>query len=164
MPTTKKTHKTTESTQPAYARLRRSSTDRIIAGVAGGLGEYFAFDPVIIRIVFVLLTIFGGSGILIYLILWLMVPSDKAHTQNQEDIMKENAEEMRTTVKEFSERHHNPAAANNARFVVAIILIVLGVSFLSDNLGMMWLRIGRAWPVILIALGAYMLVNRRKKA
>lgn len=163
MPTTKRTHKTTEHKQPEYTKLRRSSTDKIIAGVAGGLGEYFAFDPVIIRIVFVLLTVFGGSGILIYLILWLMIPSDNAHAHSQEDIMKENAEEMRTTVQEFSERHHNPVTANNARFVLAVILIVLGISFLSDNLGIMWMRIGRAWPIILIVLGAYMLINRRKR-
>lgn len=55
-------------------RLYRSDTDHVIAGVSGGLGDYFAVDPIWFRIGFVLLTIGGGSGVLIYLIMWLLVP------------------------------------------------------------------------------------------
>lgn len=55
-------------------RLYRSRRERVIAGVSGGLGEYFGIDPVWIRIGFVLLTIGGGAGVLIYLIMWLLVP------------------------------------------------------------------------------------------
>ncbi len=58
----------------AYRKLYRSETDKILGGVAGGLGEYFNIDPNIIRIIFVLLAVFGGSGIVIYLILWLLLP------------------------------------------------------------------------------------------
>lgn len=54
-------------------RLYRSRTDKKIAGVCGGLGEYFGIDPVIVRIVFVVL-IFMGVGILLYLISWLIIP------------------------------------------------------------------------------------------
>jgi phage shock protein C len=55
-------------------RLYRSPNDRVIAGVCGGLGEYFAVDPVWFRIGFVVLAIAGGAGILAYLIMWLVVP------------------------------------------------------------------------------------------
>ena len=51
---------------PPIATLRRSRTDRKLAGVAGGLGRYAGVDPLILRILFVVLTIFGGSGILLY--------------------------------------------------------------------------------------------------
>jgi len=54
-------------------RLYRSSRQRIVAGVCGGLGEYFAVDPVWFRIGFVVLALGGGSGILIYLLMWLIV-------------------------------------------------------------------------------------------
>lgn len=54
--------------------LLRSVTNRKVAGVAGGLGEYFGVDPILFRIAFVLLAIGGGSGILIYLVMWLIVP------------------------------------------------------------------------------------------
>ena len=55
-------------------RLTRSRHDRMLAGVAGGIGEYFDIDPAIIRIGFVALTIFGGSGVLLYLLGWLLIP------------------------------------------------------------------------------------------
>ena len=55
-------------------RLTRSETDRMLVGVCGGLGEYFGIDSTIVRIVFVLLAIFGASGIVLYLALWLIVP------------------------------------------------------------------------------------------
>lgn len=56
--------------------LYRSEKDRKIAGVCGGLGEYFNIDPVIPRVLF-LLTVFGaGSGALLYVIMWLVVPTE----------------------------------------------------------------------------------------
>lgn len=55
-------------------KLTRSNDDVMVAGVAAGIAEYLAVDPVLIRLVFVLLTLFGGHGILIYLILWLVMP------------------------------------------------------------------------------------------
>lgn len=60
-------------TQP-IKRLYRSRDSRLITGVAGGLAEYLGLDPVIIRIIFVLLALGAGSGILIYIILALIIP------------------------------------------------------------------------------------------
>ncbi|MEI6695413.1 MAG: PspC domain-containing protein [Bacteroidota bacterium] len=54
-------------------RLLRSTVNRVIGGVCGGIGDYFNVDPVIIRILFVLTAIFG-AGIIIYIILWIMMP------------------------------------------------------------------------------------------
>ena len=55
-------------------RLTRRSNDRVVAGVAGGLADYFGIDPIVFRIAFIALTIAGGSGLLIYLIGWLAIP------------------------------------------------------------------------------------------
>jgi len=57
-------------------RLRRSLADRWIGGVCGGLGEYFDLDPTVVRVAYVLLSIFsaGFPGILVYLILWFLIP------------------------------------------------------------------------------------------
>ncbi len=57
-------------------RLRRSSTDQYVAGVAGGLGRHFGVDPTILRVLFVVLTFFGGAGLLVYGAVWLLVPDD----------------------------------------------------------------------------------------
>ena len=59
-------------------RLRRSTTNRYIAGVAGGLGRHFNIDPTIIRVLLVVLSFFGGAGVLIYAVCWLFVPEDTA--------------------------------------------------------------------------------------
>ena len=58
-------------------QLRRSKTDKMIAGICGGLGKYFGLDPTILRLVFVLLMIFAGTGLLAYLIMWLVIPYEK---------------------------------------------------------------------------------------
>lgn len=58
-------------------RLYRSRTDRMLAGVCGGLARYFNIDPTIVRILFVLLALPGGvPGPLIYLFLWILVPEE----------------------------------------------------------------------------------------
>jgi phage shock protein C len=59
-----------------HKRLTRSQHDRMVAGVAGGLGEYFGIDATIVRLIFVAMTILGGHGILVYLILWLVMRSE----------------------------------------------------------------------------------------
>jgi phage shock protein C len=55
-------------------KLYRSKKYRKIAGVCGGLGEYFDIDPIIFRMLFVALFLSGGSGILIYILMWIFVP------------------------------------------------------------------------------------------
>ncbi len=66
---------------PGPKRLLRSRGDRMIAGVAGGLGRYFQVDPVIIRIAFAISVFFGGLGVLAYLALWVFTPADPAPGQ-----------------------------------------------------------------------------------
>jgi phage shock protein C len=60
-------------------KLYRSSTDKKVAGVCGGLGEYFDIDPVVFRILFVILLLPGGlPGFIPYVLLWLLVPENKS--------------------------------------------------------------------------------------
>ncbi|MFV2111740.1 PspC domain-containing protein [Micromonospora sp. LOL_025] len=65
--------------QPPYKQLRRPVTDRMVAGVASGLGRYFAVDPTLVRVVFAvagLLT--GGLALLAYPIMWFLMPEEPA--------------------------------------------------------------------------------------
>jgi phage shock protein C len=62
-------------------KLYRSRSDRKLAGVCGGLAEFFSLDPTLVRVLFVVLALAGGSGVVIYLAMWLMVsnqPQDAA--------------------------------------------------------------------------------------
>lgn len=68
-------------------RLYRSYTDKMLGGVCGGLGEYFDIDPVIIRVLFVIAVLFGGGGILAYIILWIVIPEKPfCYTQKRNHI------------------------------------------------------------------------------
>lgn len=60
------------------SRLVRSQNDVVIAGVCGGLGEYFRVDPVIVRLIFVLVTLTSGIGAVVYPVLWMIMPKRSA--------------------------------------------------------------------------------------
>lgn len=57
-------------------RLKRSNDDKMIAGVCGGLGKYLEFDSTLIRLAFAFTAIFAGTGILAYLVMWIIMPRD----------------------------------------------------------------------------------------
>ncbi|MDE2271719.1 MAG: PspC domain-containing protein [Xanthomonadaceae bacterium] len=58
--------------------LRRSRHDRVIAGVVGGLADYFGLDPTLARVIYVLVSIFSAAfpGILVYALLWILIPEE----------------------------------------------------------------------------------------
>ncbi len=60
----------------ASKRLYRSRDNRVIAGICGGMGEYFDVDPVVLRVIWLVLILGFGTGILAYLICWLVIPSE----------------------------------------------------------------------------------------
>ncbi len=57
-------------------KLYRNMRNKMIGGVAAGLGDYFAIDPTLVRLAFVALALLGGPGIVVYLIMWIVVPAD----------------------------------------------------------------------------------------
>ena len=61
-------------------KLYRSMTDKRVAGVCGGLAKYFNVDPTLIRLAFVFLALAGGPGLLIYLIMWIVLPCEPLTT------------------------------------------------------------------------------------
>jgi phage shock protein C len=55
-------------------KLYRSRSQRMIAGVCGGLADYFNIDATLVRVLFLLLAVFGGTGLVIYIVMWIIVP------------------------------------------------------------------------------------------
>ena len=55
-------------------KLYRSRNQRMIAGVCGGLADYFNVDATLVRVLFLLLAVFGGTGLVIYIVMWIIVP------------------------------------------------------------------------------------------
>lgn len=62
---------------PSSKKLHRSANDRMVAGVCGGIAETYNIDPTLVRIIFVALTLAGLSGILLYVICWIVIPDER---------------------------------------------------------------------------------------
>jgi phage shock protein C len=66
----------TEPSSNGTKRLYRIREGRVVAGVCAGLAAYFGIDPTLVRLAFALFTIFGGAGVLLYLVAWIVIPED----------------------------------------------------------------------------------------
>ncbi len=157
-----KTSNTKERSQ--VAQLYRSDHDRILGGVAGGLADFFDVDATLIRIIFVLLTLFGGSGLLIYIILWVIVPSQSSTASGiTRDFLQENINEIKDKTRGFADDFRTTARnrKTNSRSFLGIILLGLGALFLLQNLGIFRMyQLGRMWPLVLIVLGFALLARK----
>jgi len=128
-------------------RLFKSRTNKIIAGVCGGLAEYFDVDPVIMRVLFVLLAFFGGSGFILYVACAIIMPKRVIDVAGMEAPV-----ESRST---------------NARKLFGIALIIGGAIILFSNLGLfsflhMWdISWSLVFPILLILLGMAIIYYRQ---
>ena len=113
-------------------KLTRSRDKKVIAGIAGGLGEYLDIDPIIIRIIIVLITIFHGVGLLIYIIMWIVIPEEpykNIFQTSSENINGEfSAEESENDINKLKINH-----SSNGRTIVGVILIGVGSIFLLER-------------------------------
>lgn len=85
-------------------RLLRSRNDRIIGGVAGGIAAMFKIDPLLVRIAFVALSVFNGLGLVVYLVLWLLVPNEDSSAVDTREQVRENVGEMQAAAKSLVQR------------------------------------------------------------
>ena len=157
-------------------RLYRSRSDRMIWGVCGGLAKYFDLDPIIIRIITVLLIFASGVGILAYIILAIVVPLESSEAAEPKGVIKENVEEMKATASQLGDEiratfvseegttKETAKARSRTRNVLGIILIVIGILFLLANFNLMWwLRWTYLWPLVVVAIGLLIIVSARRK-
>ena len=66
----------TEPSSKETKRLYRTREGRVVAGVCAGIAAYFGIDPTLVRLAFALFTIFGGAGVLLYLVAWIVIPEE----------------------------------------------------------------------------------------
>lgn len=85
-------------------RLFRSRSDRMIAGVAGGMAAYLGTDPLFVRLGFLALSLINGLGVLIYLVLWLLVPNEDSAAADSREQVRENIAEMQSAAEDVAER------------------------------------------------------------
>jgi phage shock protein C len=130
------TEETSESEPSPVRKIHRSQRQRVIAGVCGGVAEYFMIDVVVVRLLWVLFTLVGGSGILAYIICWIVIPDAQP------------GQEM-------------PAAAvGTGPLFVGIFLVIIGAALLFTWSGVCGVAVPFCWPsfafpgvIVVLALG-----------
>jgi phage shock protein C len=153
------------------AKLYRSRTDRMVGGVCGGLGQYLGIDPVIVRLFFVVLAFANGIGVLIYLVMWIIIPYEGQSDVTMREAIHSGADEMAERAHAMGSelraglRTPNPQAG----LIIGAALVILGAVLLLQNifqgLNIAWLRwfgFDTLWPLILIAGGVLLLVRRAR--
>lgn len=147
-------------------RLSRSRSDRMLGGVCGGLGKYLGIDSNIVRFFFILFTLTGGFGVLLYLALWLIIPADDETTEvsGRPFDAAEFGNRARGMGADLRQAMHN--SNPNAAKILGIGLVVAGAVFLIQNLNipwLSWLRTDIFWPALLILAGAALVFRAIKK-
>ena len=147
--------------------LYRSESDRMLGGVCGGLGNYLGVDTTLVRLFFVILFFGSGIGVLAYLALWIIAPSEES--LNKDLTWKESFQD---TTENFSERAQNVGQEFTAAMrrphpkagvIIGGALIALGSLLFIENLQiswLYWLDFDVLWPVLLIVAGGVILVRR----
>ena len=83
-------------------KLYRSEKNRLIAGVCGGLADYFNTDPILVRLIFVLSAFVSGLGIIAYIVLWIMAPRDSSQEVLPKETVKENINEIPYVIRKYT--------------------------------------------------------------
>jgi len=133
-------------------KLFKSEKDKVFDGVCGGIGEYLGIDPVIIRLLWVLLVVFGGTGVVAYMVAIFIIP------KNPGNEIPVDVEDLETS----------PAKVSN-RFW-GILLMIAGFLLLIGFIGPIGglfagvtLLMGHAlWPLLVIGLGLYLFFNQNE--
>ncbi len=142
-------------------QLYRSNKDKMLTGVAGGIGEYFAVDSTLVRIIFIAFSLAGGSGIIAYVICSLVIPLNPEHQDFKPDekpvaqAFYSNSEARNTDKK--------PSRVTPSQNSLGLIFIIIGIVFLLANLEVLPFElIGRLWPLILVLIGWRILMNKNE--
>ncbi|MEW6045219.1 MAG: PspC domain-containing protein [Bacillota bacterium] len=149
----------------AATPLFRPRQQAVIFGVCAGLGRYFDVDPVLIRLIFVILAFFGGVGIIAYVVLAMVMPSERSVGQESWRVLQENVREMQGAAvvagQTVAEVVRSGAGAGRRRYLLGLILVVFGSLMLLARLGLFWwVRWDLLWPLLLVGLGMLLLLRR----
>ncbi|HWR83050.1 MAG TPA: PspC domain-containing protein [Candidatus Deferrimicrobium sp.] len=132
-------------------RIYRSRTDKIIGGVCGGLGDYFNIDPVLVRVITVVLILATGVGLIGYILAWIIIPKRPLGMDAIAD---------RPVASD--QPRSNDYSASWTRYLPGIVLITLGIILLIRE-NWFWFNWGEIWPVLLIAGGLLLIFHGRSR-
>lgn len=148
-------------------RIYRSKEDKMIAGVCGGIAEYFEIDSVWVRLAAILTVFMNGIGLLLYIVAWIIMPENP----NQKDKPKTISERLVSeSTKKFKENHKNnketqkkiekTVNTREGKFLGGLLIIVGSYFFIERYFP--FLNIGNFWPVLIILFGIFLLIRGKK--
>lgn len=140
-------------------KLYRSSNQKVVAGVCGGLAEYFNIDVTIIRLLWVVLIFLGGTGLPLYLIAAIIIPRDEDSGSSDTVVMDEEGNEIHV----HQENHTDSNIQNNSSLFFGGILVIIGGLVLLDRFipfrHILRSMRGYIWPLLLIVVGVIILLS-----
>ncbi len=158
----------------AETKLYRSFHGRVIGGVAGGLADFFGMDPTIVRLIFVLLAVFGGGGVLLYIILWIVLPEKNAFNSYNANngafapppVSGDSDSGIGETFEGFGSREQGSVSEPNigskrkfeGSLIGGLVLILIGVFFLAEKF-IPNISFGDFWPLLLVVVGLVLIFN-----
>lgn len=141
-------------------RLERSTTDKMIAGVCGGIASYLQVEVTWIRLVFAILAIFGGVGILAYIVLAIVMPLPGQRPIADGTAAASDATEPYAA----GEATAQPVDTERRRQFAGYALIAIGLIFLLNNQGLFrFLEWRTIWPLALVTIGVLLLAQRLRR-
>ena len=151
-------------------RFYRSQEGKLIGGVCAGLGKYLRIDPWLVRVGFLLLILANGLGGVLYLLLWLFVPTQEMVGRPQGEVLRHNTDEMRAQARTLVQKARGTlhgrwledVQRSKYGLFIGGILILLGLAFLLRNFGLFWWLV-KLWPLFLIALGTLLLIGSLRR-
>ncbi|ADR36482.1 PspC domain protein [Oceanithermus profundus DSM 14977] len=137
-------------------RLVRSERHRLLAGVCGGLAEYFGLDVNLVRLIALVLVVVQPVFALVYLLLVFVLPREGEEERPLEARVSEGVREIEEGVRRITGENE----PSKLRFYGGLALVVLGLWLLLENLGLWWIDGSLLGALLLIALGVYFLLPK----
>lgn len=147
-------------------RLYRSRSDRMIFGVAGGMAKWLDLDPAVVRLVWALLVIAGGVGLLLYIVAAIVVPEEPlgAMQPGRDPAMPAAGPTGEASSSGWSApRPGSRRDSGTAPMIIGVALVLLGAWFLAERY-ISWLDNALLWPALLIVVGVLLLVSAMRRS
>ena len=139
--------------------LFRSRTNKMIGGVAAGIAYHLNTDPTLIRILFLMMAVFWGGGVLLYLILWIALPEEDIPLYGQADHKEPQGDPQQPAANEPDhETYRVPRNQNNAALIIGLFFIIIGGAFLFERFFYAF-HFRHLWPVLLVVAGLVLIIS-----
>jgi phage shock protein PspC (stress-responsive transcriptional regulator) len=146
-------------------KLYRSRENKVISGVCGGIAEYFDVDATLIRLLWAVTVLLGGTGIIAYILCIIIIPEAPLKKTEEEVVtLDDDGDVIVESGGEETAMDKNENKNKNGGYVVGLMFIAIGLMFIARRI-FWWLNIDFAWdlfwPALLVLFGMYLIVKKR---